>query len=114
MTLARQINEKLDEIILHNKEVEMVNEDYNNPDFELKDVNTGDIVTREMVLNKAQDKYKEIINDLNALTNNGKNCREVFNNPYYINDFAQDKLIAKQMQDSKLNKEINKQVDSNN
>ena len=114
MNLARQINEKLDEIILHNKEVEMVNEDYNDPDFELKDANTGEIVTREMVLNKAQDKYNKILNDLNNLTNSGQNCRNIFTNPYYINDFAQDKVIAQEISDNKLNTELTKQIESNN
>jgi len=114
MSLAKEINQKLDEIILHNQELEMVEQDYADPDFELKDVNTGKIVTKEMVLNEAQDKYNKILKDLNNLTNSGQNCRDIFTNPYYINDFAQDKVIAQEISNNKLNTELTKQIESNN
>ena len=33
MSLAREINEKLDAILRHNKEVQAVNNDFKNPNF---------------------------------------------------------------------------------
>ena len=75
MSLAREINKKLDEIIEYNKQLIAVNKDYNNPDFSMTDANTGEKVTKEMVLNKATEVYEEIIDDLNKITNNGNNCK---------------------------------------
>ena len=114
MNLASEINQKLDEIIKFKREVKGVEEDYADPNFELEDVNTGEAVTKEMVLNKASDKYNKIIDDLNTLTNNGKNCRDLFTNQYYVNNFTQDKAIAEEERQERLDKEIQKQIDSNN
>jgi hypothetical protein len=114
MSLAKQINEKLDLIIKHNKELEMVEKDYNDPDFELKDPSTGKLVSKEIVLNKAQEQYDQIIGDLNQITNNGKNVRNIFDNPYYINDSVQDKIIAQEIMDNKLQAEQTKQEPNNN
>ena len=33
---------------------------------------------------------------LNQITNNGQNVRNIFDNPYYINDPIQDKMLAEQ------------------
>ena len=114
MNLAKQINEKLDLIIRHNKELEMGEKDYQDPDFELKDSKTGEIVPKEIVLNKASETYDQIISDLNELTNNGKNVRNIFDNPYYINDALQDKIIAQEIMDNKLQSEQTKQEPNNN
>ena len=92
----------------------MVEKDYNDPDFKLKDSKTGELVPKEFVLNKAQEQYDQIIGDLNQITNNGKNVRNIFNNPYYINDSLQDKLIAQEIMDNKLQSEQNKQEPNNN
>ena len=56
----------------------------------------------------------EVIDDLNTLTNNGKNCRDLFTNQYYVNNFTQDKVIAEEEKQERLDKEIQKQRDSNN
>ena len=109
MSLAREINEKLDAILRHNKEVQAVNNDFKNPDFTLNDVNSGEQVTKEMVLNKANEVYEEIIGDLNKLTNEGKNCRNIFNNPYYVNDMSEDRRASQQIRDNKLATEQAKQ-----
>ena len=114
MSLAREINKKLDEIIEHNKQLIAVNKDYNDPDFSMNNANTGDLVTKEMVLNKATEIYDGIVADLNKLTNDGKNCRNIFDNPYYINDIGEDKRIAKEIERNKLNIEKAKQNGKNN
>jgi len=36
MSLAKEINKKLDEILAHQEELKRVEEDYNDPNFELK------------------------------------------------------------------------------
>ncbi len=114
MTSAREINKKLDEIIRHNRERKAVELDYADPHFTLKDVNTGEQVTKEMVLNKADEVYEVIIKDLNKLTHSGQNCRDIFTNDYYVNDFAQDKIIAEEIRANKLAVEEAKQKNANN
>jgi hypothetical protein len=102
MTLASEINKKLDEILRHKKDLEQVNRDYKDPNFVLEDANTGEKVTKEMVLNKAKEIYKEIEDDLNKLTNNGKNARDIFTNEYYINNMMEDKIIAEEIKLDKM------------
>mgnify|MGYP003967860663 CR=1 FL=1 len=114
MSLAREINKKLDEIIEYNKQLIAVNKDYNNPDFSMTDANTGEKVTKEMVLNKATEVYEEIIDDLNKITNNGNNCKNIFDNLYYINDMGEDRRIAEEIKRNKLNIEKAKQNGKNN
>jgi hypothetical protein len=36
----------------------------------------------------------QIKNDLNKITNNGKNVTGLYNNEYYVNDMIQDKIIV--------------------
>ena len=114
MSLAREINDKLDAILRHNKEVDAVNNDFKNPNFKLNDVNSGEQVTKEMVLNKADEVYKEIIGGLNKLTNDGKNCRNIFSNQYYVNDMSEDRRIVEQERENKLKIEQAKQDGKNN
>ena len=95
MTLAKEINEKLDAMIsamndLRELEVEI------DDDLEFENKETGQIVTKEIVLNKGQEDIDQIKADLNKITNGGKNVRNIFDNPYYINDMMQDKIIAQQ------------------
>ena len=114
MNLAREINKKLDEIIEYNIQLNAVNKDYTDPEFSMNDVHTGEKVTKEMVLNKAEKIKDQIITDLNKLTNDGKNCINVFDNPYYINDMGEDRRIAEEIRENKLKIEEAKQNDKNN
>ena len=109
MNLARQINNKLDEIIIHNQTLAELEKDYENTDFDLVEEETGEKVTKEIVLNKAQKIKEQIIEDLNKLTRNGQNIRDTFTNDYYVNDIMQDKEIAEQDRANKLFKELDKQ-----
>ena len=95
MTLAKEINEKLDAMIsamndLRELEVEI------DDDLEFENKETGQIVTKEIVLNKGREDIDQIKADLNKITNNGKYVRNIFDNPYYINDAMQDKIIAQE------------------
>jgi len=114
MTSAREINEKLDEILRHNRERKAVELDYQDPNFSLEDANTGEKVTKEMVFNKADEVYGEIIEDLNKLTHSGQHCRDMFTNDYYVNDFAQDKIIANEIRENKMKAEQARQNSENN
>ena len=114
MNLARQINNKLDEILLHNETLIELEEDLKDPDFDLVEEKTGEKVTKEIVLNKAEKIRLQIIEDLNKITNNGNNVRDLFTNDYYVNDVIQDKEIAERNKVNKFNNEIQKQSESNN
>jgi hypothetical protein len=109
VSTAKEINNKLDEIILHNRTLVELEKDFKDPDFDLVEEETGEKVTKEIVLNKAKEIKDQIINDLNKLTNDGQNCRDMFTNPYYINDVMQDKEIAEQDRANKLFNELDKQ-----
>lgn len=93
MNLARQINEKLDEIISLNQSIEEFNKEI-DVGGEVKNTATGEIVTKEKALNKAQEVRDEIISELNQITNNGQNSKDLFTNKYYINDLMLDKEVT--------------------
>jgi len=112
MTLAREINKKLDEMLLVQSQIKELNE--LAPDAEFNNKETGEKVTKEIVLNKGQEQLAQLEKELNEITNNGQNCREVFTNPYYINDFAQDKLIAKEIRLNKMEDCLAKQNNPEN
>ena len=114
MNTAKEINNKLDEILSHKETLIELEKDYDKPDFDLIDEETGEKVTKEIVLNKAQEIKEQIIADLNKLTRNGKNCRDMFTNDCYINDLMQDKEIAEQNRANKLFNELDKQKAGDN
>ena len=114
MDLAREINKKLDEIIEHNKERKAVELDFQDPNFTLNDVKSGEKVTKEMVLNKADEVKDQIIDELNKLTSNGDRCRNIFQNEYYVNDMTQDRVIAEEIRQNKIKTEQAKQNQQNN
>jgi len=80
----------------------------------MQDVETGENVSQEEVFNKAEEIRLQIIEDLNKITNNGNNVRDIFTNEYYVNDMIQDKEIAEENKENKLNDELRKQNGSNN
>jgi len=52
---------------------------------------------------KSLETKQTLIKELNKITGNGQNVREVFNNPYYINDMMQDrKLVQKENESNKV------------
>jgi len=94
--------------------VQAVESDFQDPSFTINDVNTGEKVTKEMVLNKADEVYEVIIENLNKLTGDGQKVRDMFTNPYYVNDFSQDKKITEEIRANKLATEEAKQRNANN
>ena len=101
MTTAREINKKLDEILTIQSQIKEIKNDL-APEAQLNDIESGEPVTKDFVLNKGQEQLAELEKELNQITNNGKNCRDIFTNQYYINDFAQDKLIAEEIRLNKM------------
>ena len=113
MTLAKEINEKLDAILsamdeLRELEVEI------DDDLEFENKETGQIVTKEIVLNKGQEDIDQIKADLNKITNDGKNVKNIFDNQFYINDMIQDKVIADEIRLNKMEKCLAKQNNPEN
>jgi ribosomal protein L15 len=86
MNLARQINKQLDEIL----EISKVRDDKLKKhrskleQEDIEDLSNGEITKREQELNK--------------ITNNGQNIRDIFTNDYYINDVMQDREIREKIQ----------------
>lgn len=76
MNLAKQINQKLDE--LHSL-------------YKMQGI---------LEANKEDLRFKQRIekaeSELNSITNNGQNVIDIFTNKYYINDTMQDREIAKE------------------
>ena len=113
MTLAKEINEKLDAILsamdeLRELEVEI------DDDLEFENKETGQIVTKEIVLNKGQEDIDQIKADLNKITNDGKNVKNIFTNQFYINDMIQDKVIADEIRLNKMEECLSKQNNPEN
>ena len=115
MSLAKEINNKLDEILAFNKTLNELKEDYDEiAPTGMEDIETGEKLSQEEVFNKAEEIRLQIIEDLNKITNNGNNIRDIFTNEYYVNDMIQDKEIAEENKENKLNDELRKQNGSNN
>jgi len=93
MSLAKEINSKLDEMLALQAESDRL---LTEVDGRKKLVNsqTGEKVTKKKVLELAQAEINAIKNELKQITNNGKKAKGIFNNQYYVNDIIQDKLIA--------------------
>ncbi len=93
MSLAQEVNKLLDEMLSVQKQMAELNELESNT--ELNNTETGEPVTKDFVLNKGQEQLVQIETELNKLTNNGKNCRDIFTNQYYVNNLLMDKAISK-------------------
>lgn len=78
MNLAKQINKKLDEILNIRAEIKAIGGSPNKDSLRLSD---------EMI--------NQIKGELNEITNNGLNVKEIFTNKYYINDAMQDRELVK-------------------
>ena len=113
MTLAKEINEKLDAILSAMEELRELEVEIDD-DLEFENKETGQIVTKEIVLNKGREDIDQIKADLNQITNDGKNVKNIFDNQFYINDMIQDKVIAEEINSNKINSELSKQGDPQN
>ena len=93
--ITKQINKKLDEIINIRAEIKRMDNDISE-DQVLNNVETGEKLNKEEAMGVVEDMIDKIKNDLNQITNNGQNVKDIFTNKFYVNDFMQDKEIAKE------------------
>ena len=93
MKLAKQLNEKLDEIIEMRMELRRMNEDLDD-DVTLTNIQTGEPQTKKEAIELIEGLIQDIYAQINKLSNNGKNVNDIFTNKYYINDFMQDREIV--------------------
>lgn len=94
MSLANNINDKLDEILKLRAEINRMKKDLND-NQSLVNVQTGEKTTQEDALNLVEKIITQLKNDINELTNNGLNVKDVFTNNYYVNDILEDKKVVR-------------------
>lgn len=104
MSLAKEINEKLDAILFMRSEMKRMDHDLDD-DQVLNNIKTGEKTNKEQALEIVEGMINDVKRELNQITNNGLNVKNIFNNKYYINDFMQDKVCS----DIELNNALNAQ-----
>lgn len=102
MSIAKEVNNRLDHILEIKSEINRMRADLANKSLDVELINneTGEKVSADKIEQLANAEIIEIKNELNKITNNGKRITGIFNNKYYINDMLQDKLIV---QNNELN-----------
>lgn len=93
MNTAKQINEKLDELLAIRAEIKRIQEEVAD-DAVLNNVDTGEKQNKEGVIKLAEGMIDQVKDELNKLTNEGKSITGIFDNTYYVNDMIQDKIIV--------------------
>ena len=99
MSMTKDINEKLDEILAIRTEINRMKKDLNNNEDLINKI-TGEKCSKTDALDVVEKVIDGIKNDLSKITNNGQNCRDIFTNEYYINDPMEDKRIARNNKDN--------------
>lgn len=94
MSLANNINEKLDEILKLRAEINRMKKDLNKNES-LVNMQTGEKSTQEDALKLVEKIITQLKTDINKLTNNGQNVRDIFTNSFYVNDNMEDKRIVR-------------------
>ena len=94
MSIAKQINERLDEILSLRAEIKKMDAEITD-DQVLNNLTTGEKTDKGGALRVVEAMIDQIKSDLNTITNNGLNVKEIFTNQFYVNDLLQDKECAK-------------------
>ena len=102
MSLAKEINKELDNILKIKAEVKRVNAEITNEDI-FTNINTGEKVGKKEVLETAHDMEIQSKENLSKLIGDGTNIKDIFTNKYYVNDFMQDKICAEEQIEETLN-----------
>lgn len=97
MSLAKEINSKLDEILAIKAEMSRMTANI-DADSQITNVKTGKKVDISEANKVVDDMLGRLYTELNKITNNGKSAKGLFDNVYYVNDVIQDKLILEQEQ----------------
>src|SRR6056300_1084498 len=107
MSLAKEINKKLDEIIDIKVELIKLKKELNSG-AKMTNIKTGKPATKDDAVKVVEGMITDMEAHLAKLTNNGKNVRGIFNNQFYINDVLQDKQIVKELERNKTQINTNK------
>lgn len=102
MSLAKEINEKLDAILFIRSEMQRMDHDLDD-DQVLNNIKTGEQTNKAQALEIVEGMINDIKKELNKITNNGLNVKNIFTNTFYINDFVQDKICAEIETNNTLN-----------
>jgi cell fate (sporulation/competence/biofilm development) regulator YmcA (YheA/YmcA/DUF963 family) len=94
MSIAKQINERLDEILSLRAEIKKMDAEITD-DQVLNNLTTGEKTDKGGALRVVEAMIDQIKSDLNTITNNGLNVKEIFTNQFYVNDLLQDRECAK-------------------
>jgi len=105
MTLAKQLNKKLDEIIEMRKELARMNADLDD-DATLTNMQTGESQTKADAIELIKDLITDVYKQINKISNNGNNVNNIFTNDYYVNDFMQDREIVANANKQEANKKV--------
>lgn len=100
MSLTKDINERLDEILDIRKELKRMDTDLSE-DQMLDTIHNNKQINKQEAISIVEEMIDRVKFDLNKITNNGKNVKGLFTNIYYVNDLMQDKQIVKQEERSK-------------
>lgn len=94
MSLAKEVNEHLDNILAIRAEIKRMEVEIKDNQT-LTNKQTGEQMEKKEVIQFVENTIDDIKKDLNKITNNGENVKEIFTNKYYVNDFSQDREIAR-------------------
>lgn len=91
MSIAKDINNRLDDILAIRAEIRRMQAELSDDQTLLSQ--TGERMTKGEVIEFIENTINTIKKDLNKITNNGQNVKEIFTNKFYINDLMQDREI---------------------
>tara|TARA_Y200000002_G_scaffold338540_1_gene307955 strand:+ start:443 stop:736 length:294 start_codon:yes stop_codon:yes gene_type:complete len=91
MSLAKEVNEHLDNILAIRAEIRKMESEIKDNQT-LTNKTTGEVMNKREVVSFVEKTIDDIKIELNKITNDGKNVKEIFTNKYYINDLTQDKV----------------------
>ena len=112
MSLAKEINDLLDNILFMRREMKRMDHDLDD-DQVLNNIKTGEKTNKEQAFEIVEGMINDVKNELNQITNNGLNVKNIFNNKFYINDFTQDKICADIEMNNTLNNQQPNDIQSN-
>lgn len=100
MNIAKRINNRLDHILELRAEMRKMDAEIDDDQI-LDNVTTGEKTNKEGVIKLVESKINKIKNELNEITNNGLNVKDIFTNKYYVNDSMQDREIVAEINTNK-------------
>ena len=95
MSLANNINDKLDEILNLRAEINRMKKDLNKNE-PLVNIKTGKKATKKEALVLVEEVINQIKDDINKLTDHGRNIRDIFTNDYYVNDLMEEPVLIEE------------------